>query len=178
MQQNFYIIIEGRQRERKERMSYQKGFSLVELMIVIALMGIMAAIATPALQKYAINRNLKSAARDITSDFLMCKARAIAENTVYRIVFDKVGNSYEIGKGDSVSPFESFVPPQIKYLSNFGSDIEYDIGSPDFTFGQNCYFQTRGTVTNRTLVLKNSRNSIAKITTNITGRTYVDFNMQ
>lgn len=160
--------------ERKERMSYQKGFSLVELMIVIALMGIMAAIATPALQRYAINRNLKSAARDITSDFLMCKARAIAENRKYRIVFNVAGNDYTIEERDTADT--AWINPRTKAPTSFESDIIFT--NVAFGAGATATFKTRGTVTAGHVWLKNSRNSTAKITTNITGRTYVDFNMQ
>ena len=155
-------------------MSYQKGFSLVELMIVIALMGIMAAIATPALQKYAINRNLKSAARDITSDFLMCKARAIAENRKYRIVFNVAGNDYTIEERNTADT--AWINPLTKAPTSFESDIIFT--NVAFGAGTTATFKTRGTVTAGHVWLKNSRNSTAKITTNITGRTYVDFNMQ
>jgi len=173
MRQDFYIIIEGGQRQGKE-MSCQKGFSLVELMIVIALMGIMAAIATPALQRYAINRNLKSAARDITSDFMRLKARAIAENRKYRIVFNVPGNNYTIEERNAADT--AWINPLIKTPTSFESDIIFT--NVAFGAGTTATLEKRGIVTAGTVELTNDRNSTAKITTNITGRTYVDFNMQ
>ena len=73
-----------------------KGFSLIELIIVICLIAIIAAIAGLNLVNYTINRNLRSAARDIVSDFAVCKERAISESTTYQIIFVTGGNSYTI----------------------------------------------------------------------------------
>jgi len=156
----------------------EKGFTLVELMITVALIAIMALIAVPAFQRYAINANLKSAARDIASDFLLLKERAISGNTEYQIDFDAANDNYEIKKWDTgTSAFVSLAPAQVKGVKNFGQDI--NITSAVFGAGDKATFKTRGTVTPLgTVQLTNSRNSTAKITTNITGRTYVDFTMQ
>jgi prepilin-type N-terminal cleavage/methylation domain-containing protein len=156
-------------RDKKRRIKFQKGFTLVELMIVVVLIGIIAAIATPAFQRYAINANLKSAARDITSDFLRLKERAIAENVEYRIIFNVAGNSYTIQQGTAAGA--PYVDLMTKSPASFGSDINFTANT---TFGAGAIFRSRGTVTNGTIELINSRGSTATITVNITGRTYAD----
>jgi hypothetical protein len=119
--------------------------------------------------------NLKSAARDIQSDFLSLKQRAISESTMYRITFDVNANSYTIEKGtESGSPF---VPLQVKSPRAFGADI--GLQNVGFSGGTPAIiFQERGIATNGQVLLTNSRGSTATVITSVSGRTYVQLNMQ
>ena len=72
---------------------HQKGFSLIELIIVIGIIAILSTFAVPAFLKYNANANLKSATREITSDILNQKEKAISENRKQRIVFNIIAGS-------------------------------------------------------------------------------------
>ncbi len=81
------------------------GFSLVELLVVIALISIVMAIAVPTWQKYRANTDLKSAAREVMADLSDAKQRAVAENLdVYRLTFNVAGNSYALTARTRESP--------------------------------------------------------------------------
>ena len=151
-----------------------KGFSLIELLVVVILIGIICAVAGLNLVNYTINKNLRSAARDVASDFAICKERAISESTTYRITFVNGGNSYTIQNvGNPPGPV---VP---KRLSEFGKDIV--IQNADFGGGPQVDFFARGAVSalgEDNVVLENSRHSTAKITVSMTGRTYVKFDIK
>jgi type II secretion system protein H len=142
-----------------------KGFTLVELIIVLALLAIVAAIASPSFQRMAINAGLRSAAKDIMSDFANLKARAVAENTPFQITFDMANNNYTFpGLANPKSP------------RAFGN---ISITGVNFGGGSTINFQTRGTAAAGTVTLKeNGRNSTATITVNITGRTWVAYTWQ
>ena len=58
----------------------QKGFTLVEVMIVVAIIGILAAIAVPSFLSWLPNMRLKAAARDLYSNMQKAKMEAIKSN--------------------------------------------------------------------------------------------------
>jgi len=174
------MIFTGIHFAKSKRMSKRtlnnSGFSLVEVLIVIGMIIIIAAIAMPSLQGYVINRSLKSAAREVISDINECKERAISENREYRIILTPGTPNYTISQcattGANCPNFQNF--PQ-KSLSVFESSIIINNAGTTVTQYD---FQTRGTVTNGTIILINQRGSTADIRTNITGRASVQFTMQ
>ena len=69
------------------------AFTLVELLIVIALMGIVAALALPSLSP-AIHDQLEGAAQVISHDLAYARGLAVANNSSYRLTFDFSANQY------------------------------------------------------------------------------------
>jgi len=139
-------------------------------MVVIALISIMMAVAVPTWQKYRANTDLKTAARDVMADLSNAKQQAVEENLdVYRLTFNVGGNYYALTRTDTG------VALWTKSVALFGSGVAID--SVNFG-GSDINLNKRGTVSNGNLVLRNRLGSTARITVNITGRTYVEYTMQ
>ena len=72
----------------------QAGFTLVEIIMVVAILGIIATIGTTSLMNYLPNMRLKSATRDIFSAMMQAKVEAIKRGENATILFNFAGNSY------------------------------------------------------------------------------------
>ena len=153
------------------------GVTLIELLTTIAILTIVAGIAYPSFQQYAINNNLKAATRDLASDFANMKERSIAEYRMHRITLDLGTNSYTLQQcNNQGAPCNGWNQMFVKNLSANAADIRFDAGT---TNQVDFFFQGRGTLTPAgTIGLTNSRNSTARITLNITGRSSVQFVLQ
>ena len=156
-------------------MNSDKGFSLTELMVVIALIAIVTMIAVPAFNHYSVNANLRTAARDVASDIFNMRERAVSENRQYMIEFSVGSNQYTLSEGTYTGA--PWVATLTKTPSAAGSDVR--LTSAAFSFGTpKIFFQTRGLASAGSVSLSNRYGSTATITVNNAGRTHVQFNMQ
>jgi Tfp pilus assembly protein PilE len=133
------------------------GFTLVELILVLFFFTMAAAIAVPSFRGYIDNTKLKGAARQIMSDIYDVQLRTKAENRPYTITY-------------STDPTNTC---RIQATAANG------ITATTFTSNQ-AHFQARGILSedNRTITLRNNRNSTAVISVSLTGRANVQFTLQ
>lgn len=122
-----------RRGENKER-SGTGGFTLIEVMIVLALMAIMAAFAAPSLQGYMTKNRLSGAARVVMTDLMQARSLAATENTRFKVTFS--GNSYTIYRIES----------DASETERLSRNIEAEYSDVTMTSNQNFVFQATRTV--------------------------------
>lgn len=96
----------------------EKGFTLVELICVIMLLGIIVAIATPALAEFGQKRNLEMAARAMAIDMRKTRQKAITTGWGQLIEMYTHIDEYCIKDGKTGEQHFVTLPPGITYRSN------------------------------------------------------------
>ena len=139
-------------------------------MIVIAIMSIVAAIASLSWQRYVNNANLRTAARELVTDMANSKQKAVSEGVKYRMTITAgTPGSYTIEQRNAADTAYTVISTKSPTASGGGL----------FLNSNNIItFQPRGPNSTGTIVLKNSIGYTATITSNITGKTYVTFTQE
>ncbi|MGB9716418.1 MAG: pilus assembly FimT family protein [Thermodesulfovibrionales bacterium] len=73
------------------------GITLLEVIIVIAIIGILTAFGIPEISRFSANYRVRSSATELMQNMKLARAMAIKENRRYLIVFDIENQRYLIG---------------------------------------------------------------------------------
>lgn len=149
-----------------------RGFSLTELVVTLAIIGVLTAIAVPAIVGQLPHLRLTRATRDIASALNATKMKAILKNYQHRLEFtlnadpaaDTYKRSYWLGG--------VWVQDEDRAEQSVQSNV--DITSPGATF--NVVFKPTGTATATTICLENTEDSgdaMSLVVYNATGRVQV-----
>ena len=80
------------------RLGQQDGFTLVEILVALTIIGILSAIAIPNWSTLLPTHALNGAARQVQSELHRLKSRAVSENAAFRLVFSTSNYTYTIEK--------------------------------------------------------------------------------
>lgn len=143
----------------------KSGFSFIELMVVVVIIGIILSIASPYYVDYLAEQRLKGAARMVMSDLMAARQKAVSMNQKIKISF---GNTHAYGIWNDADNNGTVA-------DNEGDNLVMDIYPAyyDITFGAsaNPVFSPRGTSSVTTVTLTSTRTGRSKyVKVAITGR--------
>ncbi|MFQ6084089.1 MAG: Tfp pilus assembly protein FimT/FimU [Candidatus Aminicenantia bacterium] len=133
----------------------EKGFSLLEVLTAISIMGILLTLSLPALQRMAPKYQLKRATREITSRLTYAKNKAIFQGTKFKVKFYKDG--YAVEKFDSIQ-------------NEWKQEEKTILERVDISANNSPTFHPNGTVSNLASIYVSNSTGKYKITIAISGR--------
>ncbi|PIT90709.1 MAG: hypothetical protein COU22_00715 [Candidatus Komeilibacteria bacterium CG10_big_fil_rev_8_21_14_0_10_41_13] len=96
-----------------------KGFSLVELITVVAIIGILASLTYPSFNNYTQNQELKNSAKELLSNLKLAQQYTVTEQAKYSVAINLMSGSYSlIKKGDPDQTIQSFSLDEDVYFSS------------------------------------------------------------
>lgn len=118
-----------------------RGVSLVELLTVIAIVGLMVAISIPSLHQISRKRELRAASAELRAIFRKVRSRAVARGSNSGVKFRMIDGAwhygfFDDGDGDGVmnDDIASGIDPVVTpFRSVFGSAGKVRIGLPDIS---------------------------------------------
>ena len=151
----------------------ESGFTLMEMMIVVVVLAIMAAIAIPNFMSLLPGMRLNGAARQVMGDLMAARMNAVKLNKKTKVFFsssqysirDDENNDGTVGSDESTT---TPLPPPKNIQDNYhGVTIDKgDYNDP--------VFQPRGTASIIILTLTNSEGAQKKVKVHLTGRIMIE----
>ncbi|MDD5451647.1 MAG: GspH/FimT family pseudopilin [Desulfovibrionales bacterium] len=156
--------------KRKHRMNLagnHRGFTLTELMIVVALMAILAAIAVPSIIAQMPKYRLNGAARQVLGDLVAARMQAVSQNNELKVFFLDNHSYMILDDDDNDGTADTGEATQTK-------DIQTDYYDVTFNSNNDPIFQPNGTASNLATITLSNTSGSHSITISSAGRVRIN----
>lgn len=146
-----------------------EGFSILEVLVAVGLIGASLAIATPRMASLVSGYRLEGAARGLALDMQKTRLRAIAEGKCFQVAFGTADRTYQVSSKAGATPCDT------TGFSNDGSARKIDdAGAIAVTATASPVFTPRGLAETASVVTLTAPNGAVRlVATNAAGRVHV-----
>ncbi|MBN4054100.1 prepilin-type N-terminal cleavage/methylation domain-containing protein [Nitrospira defluvii] len=102
-----------------------KGFSLLEIVVTVAILGVLVGIAIPNYLTWNARYEFKGAAHDLASNLKLAKLSAMSRNTTITVKLQANGNDTEYVTTNAVIPTET-LPSDLTVVGGLPVDITFN----------------------------------------------------
>ena len=139
----------------------KRGITLLELIIVLVIIGIGAALMVPGFGAWMPHYRLRSAARDVVTIMRVAQMKAVSNNLSYGVVFDTGNQQFQLYRNTTGLPLEgapSSLPSGITFNGTPGLPTDGPGGLPSARFFPDSTASANGSIN-----LINSKNAAKTI---------------
>jgi competence protein ComGD len=148
-------------------MKKSKGFSLFELLIVLAVIAVVSVILTPGILGWRSNASLRGAAGNLKADLELCKAKAVRERSPVTVTFQTT--HYQVTFTDKDGNVQTLRNRELP------GGVRVDLDSTNFTsLGDQTVFNGRGLPQAGSAVLVNNSGQQKRIIVSPLGRIRIE----
>ena len=136
------------------------GFTLTDLIITMAIMGILAVFAVPNITSWLSAVNMNSTTRSLATELQLTRMRAISRNRKVRVSFDTDNETYEVE--EEIDGTWTDLDPEVSGTLPKQIDL--------YTAPATVTFNPIGTAVGGTITLQNTQGKQKQIIIHTTGR--------
>jgi type II secretion system protein H len=116
----------------KDRRKTRQGFTLMEVLLVLALMAVIAAIAWPVLRNPFAGHRLRAAADQVRSEWFQARGEAMRSGHIYSFRYQVGGDRFHTLSEDAPPPSDDkTLPDGIKFFDDEVRNDDLSALSPD-----------------------------------------------
>jgi len=134
----------------KRNVMNQKGITLIELIVVMVIIAIGAALTTPNISGWLPNYRLRSATREVVSIMRVAQIKAVSNNIWYRVTFDTANNKYflensqDLGTTWTKEGEDQTLPTGVQFITTFVGNATIFLSNSTATGGNVTLNNTKG----------------------------------